>query len=69
MCENKHYLVFTAFTAGFSIMSLELAASRLLAPGFGASIYVWGSLIGVVMIALTIGYYLGGKTADEKKKR
>ncbi len=58
--------MFTAFTAGFSIMSLELAASRVLAPGFGGSVYVWGALIGVIMAALSVGYYLGGKRADER---
>jgi spermidine synthase len=45
-------------------MSLELLGSRLLAPVFGNSIFVWGSLIGVVLSALSAGYYLGGKLAD-----
>ena len=47
-------------------MSLELLGSRLLAPVFGNSIFVWGSLIGVVLSALSAGYYLGGKLADMK---
>ena len=47
-------------------MSLELLGSRLLAPVFGNSIFVWGSLIGVVLSALSTGYYLGGKLADLK---
>ena len=47
-------------------MSLELLGSRLLAPIFGNSIFVWGSLIGVVLSALSAGYYLGGKLADIK---
>jgi len=47
-------------------MSLELLGSRLLAPVFGNSIFVWGSLIGVVLSALSAGYYLGGKLADLK---
>jgi len=47
-------------------MALELLGSRLLAPVFGNSIFVWGSLIGVVLAALSIGYYLGGKVADRK---
>jgi len=47
-------------------MALELLGSRLLAPVFGSSIFVWGSLIGVVLSALSAGYYLGGKLADIK---
>ena len=47
-------------------MALELLGSRLLAPVFGSSIFVWGSLIGVVLSALSAGYYLGGKLADRK---
>jgi len=47
-------------------MALELLGSRLLAPVFGNSIFVWGSLIGVVLAALSVGYYLGGKLADRQ---
>jgi len=45
-------------------MSLELVASRLLIPVFGGSIYTWGSLIGVILSGLSIGYIIGGKLAD-----
>jgi len=45
-------------------MSLELLGSRILAPYFGNSIYVWGSLITVFLAALAAGYYLGGLLAD-----
>lgn len=60
----KKVLIFIAFIAGYLIMSLELLGSRLLAPYFGASIYVWGSLIGLILIALAGGYYLGGWLAE-----
>lgn len=53
------------FLSGAVLMSLEMVGSRLLAPNFGTSIYVWGSLIVVVMAALTIGYYYGGRIADK----
>ena len=50
-----------AFTGGFSIMSIELLAGRMLAPFFGSSIYVWGSIITVFMLSLSLGYLLGGR--------
>ena len=45
-------------------MSLEFSASRLLVPIFGDSIYTWGSLIGVILGGLSIGYHFGGRLAD-----
>ena len=42
-------------------MSLELLGGRMLAPWFGGSIYVWGSIITVFMLSLSIGYLLGGR--------
>ncbi len=63
----KKLLIFISFIAGYLIMSLELLGFRILAPHFGNSIYVWGSLIGLVLAALAGGYYLGGWLADNKK--
>lgn len=57
----------TAVLAGAVIMVLELAAFRLYAPYFGYSIYVWGAMISVVMVALAIGYALGGWMADRSR--
>jgi hypothetical protein len=50
-----------AFTGGFVIMALELLGGRVLAPYFGSSIYVWGSIITVFMLSLALGYLLGGR--------
>ncbi|MDH4558044.1 glycosyl transferase [Pseudomonas sp. BN417] len=50
-----------AFTSGFIIMGIELLGGRILAPYFGSSIYVWGSIITVFMLSLSIGYLLGGR--------
>ncbi len=50
-----------AFVGGFVIMSLELLGGRALAPYFGSSIYVWGSIITVFMASLALGYLIGGK--------
>ena len=52
------------FWAGAVLMGLEIAGSRVLAPHFGNSIFVWGSLITVFLAALSVGYYLGGRIAD-----
>jgi spermidine synthase len=52
------------FTSGGVLLALEIIASRVLAPYFGNSIYVWGSLIGVFLTALSLGYALGGRLAD-----
>lgn len=58
MAQLLHYIV--VFVSGAVLMALEIAGSRVLAPHFGSSIFVWGSLISVVMTALSIGYYWGG---------
>ena len=50
-----------AFGGGFTIMSFELLGGRILAPWFGGSIYVWGSIITVFMLSLSLGYLLGGR--------
>lgn len=50
-----------AFVGGFVIMSLELLGGRVLAPYFGSDIYVWGSIITIFMLSLSLGYLLGGR--------
>lgn len=56
----------TVFACGALVMIYEITGSRLLAPYIGASVYVWTSLIGVILAALSLGYWLGGKTADRR---
>src|SRR5436190_7039786 len=52
------------FVGGFIIMVLEIIGARFLAKDFGSSFHVWVSQIGVVLMALATGYYLGGALAD-----
>ena len=52
------------FLCGAILMALEILGSRILAPSFGNSIFVWGSLISIVLAALSVGYWIGGKAAD-----
>lgn len=68
--ENKKqisskYLLFIAFLSGFTIMAVEIAASRLLTPYFGSSLFVWTNIIGLIMVFLSLGYYFGGKLSDK----
>ena len=57
-----------AFFSGAVLLGLEIVASRVLAPYFGNSVYVWGSLISVFLLALSIGYWLGGLLADKSPR-
>lgn len=67
--NNKLPLLPTiAFVSGFSLMAYELAAARVLAPSIGSSTYVWTSVIGVIIAALSIGYWVGGKFADLRNR-
>lgn len=52
------------FVSGGVLMALEIVGSRVLAPYFGSSIFVWGSLISVVLAALSLGYYWGGRFSE-----
>lgn len=52
------------FVGGFIMMVLEIIGARYLAKDFGSSFHVWVSQIGVVLIALALGYYAGGAVAD-----
>ncbi len=58
---HKKLVYFIAGWSGFYVMAIELLSGRILAPNFGNSIYVWGGIITIFMLALSLGYLLGGK--------
>jgi len=62
--KQNRLLYLTVFTVGISTLGAEIAAARLLAPFFGASTIVWANTIGVVLVALSVGYWYGGKLGD-----
>ncbi len=53
-----------AAMGGFIVLVIEIIGARYLAKDFGGSFYIWVSQIGVVMLALALGYYVGGALAD-----
>ncbi|MGZ5340976.1 MAG: fused MFS/spermidine synthase, partial [Solirubrobacterales bacterium] len=60
----ERYLTALVFVVGSASLGAEIAAARLMAPFFGASTIVWANTIGVVLVALSVGYWLGGRIAD-----
>lgn len=64
----RGYLTLLVFTAGFVTLGVELSASRLLDPWFGNSLVVWASLIGLILLYLAVGYWLGGAIADRSPR-
>lgn len=65
---RAHKLELVNFVTGAAVLAFELVAARVVAPYIGTSIYIWTSIIGVILAALAIGYYMGGKLADIRKR-
>jgi len=61
---KKHLLTLIVFSSGALVMILELLAARMFAPYLGTSLPVWSALIAVILGALSLGYWYGGKLAD-----
>lgn len=63
---QNYILEIVIFVCGAVVMMFELIGSRILGPYFGTSIFVWTSLMGIILGSLSLGYYLGGKISDER---
>jgi spermidine synthase len=64
IADRNRYLYALVFVVGITTLGAEIAAARLMAPFFGASTIVWANTIGVVLVALSAGYWLGGRLGD-----
>src|ERR1051326_4446014 len=62
----RWFLLTTALPTWAVVMALEILGSRLLAPVFGNSLFVWGALIGVILAAMSSGYAFGGWISDRR---
>ena len=62
--QGQLVLYITVTITGAAVMILELLGTRIIGPFYGVSLYVWSSLIAVTLIALALGYFLGGLIAD-----
>jgi predicted membrane-bound spermidine synthase len=63
---HKRYLLLTVFMAGMVTLAIELSASRLMGNIFGTSNIVWANIIGLILVYLSAGYFLGGRLADRR---
>jgi spermidine synthase len=63
--KKNLFIYITSFLCGMAVMGVELSATRLLAPYFGTSSIVYTVVIGLIMIAMSIGNVLGGRSADK----
>lgn len=61
---KKLYLPFAVLVCGAAVLAIEMLGTRIIGPYYGVSLYLWSALISVTLLALSVGYFLGGRMAD-----
>src|SRR3989339_1280799 len=61
LIDSRFFLAVCSFIVGAAVMTIEMTASRVLAPHFGASLFVWTALIVTVLVSMSVGYWIGGR--------
>jgi predicted membrane-bound spermidine synthase len=62
--STNRFLYLIVFCGGMTTLAVEVSASRLLGPAFGTGNIIWANIIGLILLYLTIGYFIGGRLAD-----
>lgn len=66
---QKKLLLIVSFVEGAAVMIIELLGAKIVAPFYGTSMYVWASVLGVTLIALSGGYFVGGSVSNKYKDK
>ncbi|MFO7447220.1 MAG: fused MFS/spermidine synthase [Ignavibacteriaceae bacterium] len=64
---SKYFLYLIVFICGGSVLAIEILGTRIIGPFYGVSLFLWSALISITLIALSVGYMIGGRLADKKK--
>jgi predicted membrane-bound spermidine synthase len=59
-------LLFASFVEGGALMGVELLSSKIIAPFYGTSLYVWAAVLGFTMGGLALGYFIGGQISSKE---
>lgn len=68
MSAKNLYLTVLVFVSGAAVLAVELLGTRVLGPFYGVSLFLWSALITVTLLALSVGYAIGGRWADRGPK-